>query len=143
VKQSSIEPYQRVWKGEKMNTLTKIGLCIMIAVCLLGLAGCGKKADENKPIAEVQAEADKLNVEQLKTKAIEYKDAIVAKKAEIEKVAAKLKEIPVTEQLGAEAKTLQTEIANLNKSVTALTERFQVYYNKLKEMGGDVAGLEI
>ncbi len=126
-----------------MNTLTKIGLCIMIAGCLLGFAGCGKKADESKPIAEVQAEADKMDAEQLKARAMEYKEALVAKKAEIEKVAAKLKEIPVTEQLGAEAKTLQADIANLNKSVTALAERFQVYYNKLKEMGGDVAGLEI
>ena len=126
-----------------MNTLTRIGLCIMIAGCLLGFAGCGKKADENKPIADVQAEAAKMNVEQLKAKAMEYKEALVAKKAEIEKVAAKLKEIPITEQLGTEAKSLQADIANLNKSVTALTERFQVYYNKLKEMGGDISGLEI
>jgi chromosome segregation ATPase len=126
-----------------MNTLTKVVLCIALAGCVLGLGGCGKKADENKPIAEVQAEAAKMNVEQLKAKAMEYKEALVAKKAEIEKVAAKLKEIPVTEQLGAEAKALQTEITNLNKSVGALTERFQIYYNKLKEMGGDAAGLEI
>jgi uncharacterized coiled-coil DUF342 family protein len=115
----------------------------MIAGCLLGFASCGKKADESKPIADVQAEAAKMNVEQLKAKAVEYKDALVAKKAEIEKVAAKLKEIPITEQLGTEAKSLQADITNLNKSVTALTERFHVYYNKLKEMGGDISGLEI
>jgi uncharacterized coiled-coil DUF342 family protein len=115
----------------------------MIAGCLLGFAGCGKKADESKPIADVQVEAAKMNVEQLKAKAMEYKDALVAKNAEIEKVAAKLKEIPVTEKLGTEAKALQTDIVNLNKSLTALTERFQIYYNKLKEMGGDISGLEI
>jgi uncharacterized coiled-coil DUF342 family protein len=84
-----------------------------------------------------------MNVEQLKATAMQYKNAIVAKKAEIEKVLAKMKEIPVTEQLGAEANALKTDIDNLNKSVTALTERFQVYYNKLKEMGGNVSGLEI
>jgi len=115
----------------------------MIAGCLLGLMGCGKKADENKPIADVQAEAAKMNVEQLKAKAMAYKDAIVAKKAEIEKITAKITEIPVTEALGTEAKALKAEIENLNKSVTALTERFQVYYSKLKEMGGDISGLEI
>jgi uncharacterized coiled-coil DUF342 family protein len=115
----------------------------MIAGCLVGFAGCGKKADESKPIADVQAEAAKMNVEQLKAKAMEYKDALVAKKAEIEKVVAKLQEIPLTEKLGDEAKSLQADIGNLNKSVAALTERFQVYYNKLKEMGGDIAGLEI
>jgi hypothetical protein len=126
-----------------MNTAIRIGLCILITGCLVGVAGCGKKADENKPISEVQAEAGKMNVEQLKAKAMVYKDAIVAKKAEIEKVAAKLKAIPITQQLGTEAKALQTDIENLNKSVAALTERFQVYYNKLKEMGGNVSGLEI
>jgi hypothetical protein len=67
----------------------------------------------------------------------------VAKKAEIEKVTAKLKEIPIAQQMGAEAKALQADIANLSKAVTSLTERFQVYYNKLKETGGNVTGLEI
>jgi hypothetical protein len=120
-----------------------MGLCVIIAGCLLGPAGCAKKADENTPVPQVQAEADKMNVEQLKAKAMEYKNAIVAKKAEIEKVAAKFKGIPITQQMSAEAKGLQTDIANLNKSVAALTERFQVYYNKLKEKGGSVSGLEI
>jgi len=124
----------------------------LISGCLLSFAGCGKKAGQSKPtaqanetiaVAQVQAEAGKMNVEQLKAKAMEYKDAIVAKKAEIEKVAAKLKEIPITQQMGTEAKALQADVANLNKTVAALTERFQVYYNKLKEMGGSVSGLEI
>jgi polyhydroxyalkanoate synthesis regulator phasin len=74
---------------------------------------------------------------------MEYKNAIVAKKAEIEKVTAKLKAIPIAQQMGTEAKALQTDITALNKAVADLTERFQVYYNKLKETGGDVSGLEI
>jgi hypothetical protein len=125
-----------------MNTI-KIGLCVLIAGCLLCFAGCGKKANSEQPIADVQAEANKMNVEQLKAKAIEYKDAIVAKKAEIEQVATKLKAIPITEQMGSEAKGLQTDIANLTQSLSSLNERFQVYYGKLKAMGGDVSGLGI
>ena len=70
-----------------------MGLYILISGCLLCFAGCGKKANTEQPVSEVQAEANKMNVEQLKAKAMEYKDAIVAKKAEIEKVAAKLKAI--------------------------------------------------
>jgi hypothetical protein len=31
----------------------------------------------------------------------------------------------------------------LNKSVSALKDRFQVYYDKLKEKGGDISGLNI
>jgi hypothetical protein len=95
------------------------------------------------PIADVQAEAGKMGLEQLKGKAMEYKDLIASKKALLEPLVAKLKAIPLTEQMGTEAKGLQTDIATLNKSVSALTERFQVYYNKYKEMGGDVSKLGI
>jgi hypothetical protein len=179
-----------------MNSAIRIGLCVLIAGCLLSFAGCKKKAGETKPaapavtnktkpaagvkaeatkaaaeqpkaadvkteaakttteqpkaaaietipVADVQAEAGKMNVEQLKAKAMEYKNLIVAKKATLETLAAKLKGIPLTEQMGAEAKGIQTDIATLNKSVAALTERFQVYYNKLKEMGVDLSGLGI
>jgi len=162
-----------------MNSVLRIGLCVLIAGCLLSFAGCKKKAEpttpkapaataatkpaadvkteatkttteqpktaaiETIPVADVQAEAAKMTVEQLKAKAMEYKNLIVAKKATLETLAAKLKGIPLTEQMGAEAKGLQTDIATLNKSVAALTERFQVYYNKLKEMGVDLSGLGI
>jgi hypothetical protein len=125
-----------------MNTI-RIGLCMLIAGCLLGFTGCSKKADTEKPIADIQAEAGKMNVEQLKAKAMEYKDAIVAKKAEIEKVAAKLKAIPITQQMGDEARGLQTDIATLSKTMANLTEKFQVYYSKLQEAGGNVSGLEM
>ncbi len=126
-----------------MNTVIKTGLCLLVAGCLLGFAGCGKKADTEAPVADVKAQAETMSVEQLRAKAMEYKDAIIAKKADIEKLGAELKKIPITEQLGAEAKALQADIANVNKSLAALTERFQIYYNKLKEKGGNVEGLKI
>jgi uncharacterized coiled-coil DUF342 family protein len=107
------------------------------------LFGCGKKADENKPLSEVRAEAEKMNAEKLRSMAMDYKEAVLGKKAELEKLAGQLKDIPVAKMLGDEAKGLKAEIEALNKSVSALTERFQVYYNKLKEKGGDLAGLEL
>ena len=125
-----------------MKTSRTIVLCSLV-VCFLALAGCGKKADETKSVSDVKAEAETMTVEQLKAKAMEYKDAVMAKKGEIETVTAKLKEIPVAQMLGEEAKQIKAEIDALNKSVSALNERFQVYYDKLKEKGGDLAGLEL
>jgi uncharacterized lipoprotein YajG len=115
-------------------------LFVLLAVMLL-FAGCSKKADESKPLSEVEAEAEKMSVAKLKSMAMEYKDAISAKKEEIEKVTGELKNIPIAEMLGNEAKELKAEIENLNKSVSALNERFQIYYQKLKEKGGDLSGL--
>jgi hypothetical protein len=98
---------------------------------------------ETEPVADVKAEVAKLSVDQLKAKAMEYKNLIMSKKAALEPLTAKLKAIPLTEQMGAEAKGLQNDIAAMNKSISDLTERFQIYYNKIKEMGGDVSGLTL
>ena len=61
----------------------------------------------------------------------------------VEKFTSKLKDIPVAQMLGSEAKELKGEIETLNKSLSALKERFQVYYNKLKAEGGNLSGLEL
>jgi 3-oxoacyl-ACP reductase-like protein len=84
----------------------------------------------------VKKDAARMNVDQLKAKATDYKNAIVARKNEIIADTAKLKQIPATQSLNADAKTLQTNIANLTKTVGSLTERFQIYNDKLKELGG-------
>lgn len=136
-------------------------LSCLLALVLLVAIGCDKKTDQDqppasvksqttapavatdKPVSEVQAEAETMSVENLKATALKYKDAIVAKQADIEKLAAKVKEIPLTEALGDEAKTLKADLQNLETDLKALKDRFQVYYNKLKEKGADVAGLTL
>ena len=45
-----------------MNVQKNIVLCFIVFVCAISLVGCGKKADESKPIDEVKAEAEKMNV---------------------------------------------------------------------------------
>ena len=125
-----------------METVRNVTFCLLV-VCFLALVGCGKKADESKPLNEVKAEAEKMSVEKLRSMALTYKDAIMAKKGEVEKVTGKLQDIPVAKMLGEEAEELKTEIEALNKSVSALKERFQVYYGKLKEKGGNLSGLEL
>ncbi len=126
-----------------MKTVKLITFYCSLTLCALALLGCGKKADENKPLSEVKAEAEKMSAEKLRDMALAYKDAIEAKKGDVEKITAKLKEIPITQILGDEAKGLKADIDNLNKSVSALKERFNVYYGKLKETGGDLSGLKI
>jgi molecular chaperone GrpE (heat shock protein) len=126
-----------------MKTVRNAVLCCLIALCLFAILGCGKKADENKPISEVKAEAEKMDTDGLRAMAMAYQKAIAAKNSEVEKLTAKLKDIPVTEMLGEEAKELKADIDNLNKSVSALKERFDVYYQKLKEQGGDLSGLQV
>ena len=126
-----------------MKIVRNAVLCCLIALCPFAILGCGKKADENKPISEVKAEAEKMDTDGLRAMAMVYQKAIAAKNSEVEKLSAKLKEIPATEMLGAEAKEVKVDIDNLNKSISALKERFEVYYQKLKEQGGDLSGLQV
>jgi len=51
-----------------------------------------------------------MNLDQLKAKAMEYKDLIVAKKAMIEPLAAKLKAIPLTEQMGTRLRDCKNKL---------------------------------
>ncbi|UCF42447.1 MAG: hypothetical protein JSV99_07535 [Planctomycetota bacterium] len=127
----------------EMKNLRHITLYFLPVLCLLLLAGCGAKADEDKPLSEVKAEADQMTVEKLRSMAMAYKDAILDKKQEIEALTLKLKDIPLTEKLGNEAKGLKADIDDLNKSISALKDRFQVYYDKLQEKGGDLSGLKL
>jgi len=124
-----------------MESTKNIILYSVLVATLIVAVGCGKKADENKPISEVKAEAEKMNTDELRASAMAYKKAIEAKKGDVEKLADQLKEIPIAEMLGEEAKGLKADMDELQKSVSALQERFQIYYDKLKEKGGDVSGL--
>ena len=126
-----------------MKNVRSITFYCLLALCSLCVLGCGKKADETKPISEVKAEAETMSLDELRSMALTYKEAIIAKRADIEKIGAELKKIPLTELLGEDAKGLKTDIENLSKSVSALQERFEIYYNKLKEKGGDVSDLKI
>ena len=143
----------RLKKREILSCLLVVSLCMIV--------GCGKEGDEQtpggtggaetqaasvdmeKPVSEIQAEAGTMTVDGLKATAMKYKEAVLAKQGELEKLAARIKEIPIAEALGEEAKTLKTDLANLQSSLTALKDRFQVYHDTLKEKGGDVTGLAL
>ncbi len=123
-----------------VRNATILSLSVLISLTVLG---CSKEADETKPVSEVKFEADQMDTNELKSAAMRYKEAITSKTGELERITAKLKEIPVTEMLGEEAKGLKADIEGLNKSVSALKERFDIYLQELRKKGGDTSGLEI
>ncbi len=123
-----------------MKTKSLLLLCLFLGLALV-ITGCGKKADENKPISQVQAEASKMSVDQLRAAALSYKDTLAAKKAEVDKLAAKLKSVPLDKMLSEDTKKLKTDMENVGKSVSALSERLKIYVDKIKEKGSDVSGL--
>ncbi|HUW19799.1 MAG TPA: hypothetical protein VMW16_10905 [Sedimentisphaerales bacterium] len=129
-------------------TISRNAVFYLFLVCSVSFAGCGKKAeerkvDENKPMSEVKAEAEKMSTAELRDMALKYKEAVVAKAAEVDEAMGKFKAVVSGEDFGAEAKDYTARMEKMDKSLSALQERFEVYCDKLKEKGGDLSGLEV
>jgi len=101
------------------------------------------KADVNTSISEIKAEIEKLNVDQLRETALQYKQLITEKTKQIDNLNEKIKGIALTELMSEESMALRKELGDLTTGFDALKERFQLYYNKLKEKGGDLTGLSL
>ena len=119
-----------------------IALCVLMLLCSLSLLGCGKEADESKPVDEVKAEAEDMSAEQLRSMAMKCKEAILAKETRIKKLVGKLQDVPLAEMTGAEAKQIRAELRELDGSSLKLKQQFVVYYRKIVEKGGDTSGLK-
>ena len=117
-------------------------LCLFLGLALVA-AGCGKKADENKSISHVQAEAGKMSVDQLRTAALECKNALMAKEGELSKLEEKVKMLTPDKIISSEGQKLTTDIQNAGKSIVNLTGQLKIYVDKIKEKGGDVSGLNL
>jgi hypothetical protein len=142
------------WKGLTMKRTPVVVLALAVMVSLLIVSGCGSKNEsssgsslktanlETRPIADVKAEADKMNEKQLRDAAGQYKKALAAKEAEVTKMMEQLKQVPITDASSDKAKNLTQNVESIGKSVKALNERKAIYVNKLKAMKADTSGLE-
>jgi predicted nucleic acid-binding Zn-ribbon protein len=104
----------------------------------LALFGCGEKADTTTPVAELEQEAETLTVDDLKAKASTYQELIAEKMQSLQPLQEKLKEIPLTEQMGEEARALQDDLKDLQAELGDLKDRLAVYVDALKEKGESV-----
>lgn len=99
--------------------------------------------DLEKTVSDLKAEAAKMDVESLTAVATKYKDAILAKQADIKTLMDKLSAIPATEKLGTEAKNMTAEIKTLTDAIAPLKERLAVYVDAIKAKGGSIQGLTL
>lgn len=107
--------------------------------------GCSKKDEEEEPAAkpsfyvEVKAEAEQKEPDALRAEVMKYKEEITTKKLELEQLRTKLQTVPFEEILEKDAKRLE----ELNRSISTLKKRYDIYLQELRKKGGDTSGLEI
>lgn len=97
----------------------------------------------DKTVAELKAEAAKMDIAALTQVAKKYKDAIMEKQGALKALTDKLTAIPLTEKAGPQAQGLTAEIKTLTNAITPLKDRLGVYLDAIKAKGGDTAGLTI
>ena len=115
----------------------------LILISLADL-GCSKKEEEAEVpepsfYVKVKTEAEQKEPNELKTEAMKYQEEIAALQLELEKLKNKLRTVPLSEITEEDAKRLEA----LNKSITTLKKRYEIYLQELREQGEDTSGLEI
>lgn len=112
--------------------MKKIIYSVLTALILSAfVTACSESVNENKPVAEVQAEASKMDAKQLEAKVEACKKAIEEKKAEVEKIVAEIKNIPLKEMLGDKAKALKADSDKIGTSLSKIQEQLEVYTKEL------------
>jgi len=100
-------------------------ICLVVAAMMV--TGCSSGVNEKKPVAEVQQEAKTMNATQLKSTVDKYQQAIEVRKADIVGLQNRLKEIPVTQLMGDEARAIKEDVGQITASIKALSERMKIY----------------
>jgi len=102
-------------------------LIVVLAFTTILVVGCGSGVSEDKPITEIQKEAQELSVAHLKAVVAKYQKAIEAKKPELMALQAQLRKIPLTQMMGEDAAGIKKEISAVANSIKALTDRMKAY----------------
>ena len=141
----SIETRSLFERTGQMKIVKYATLWSLLILISLADSGCSKKEEEEKPTAKpsfyvkVKTEAEQKEPDALRTEVMKYKEEITAKKLEVEELTTKLQTVPFEEILEEDAKRLE----ELNKSISMLKKRYDVYLQELREQGGDTSGLQI
>lgn len=139
-----------LFKGITMKALNKAVLIIFVVSAMLALNGCKGEVgissiedDLAKSLETIKAEAAKMDVNKLKAKAVQFKDAIISKEDQVNELMIKLRDENNLNSLMEEGTDVKTELEALMTSVKAFKERYDIYMDYLIEKKGDITGLSI
>lgn len=112
-----------------------------LALVLISLPGCAKKADPARSIEKIRKEVTSMSLAKLEVQASDYAAAIRAEKAEIEKIQQQIQKLPMEKVFSD--KSMTRRIAQIGREAEALFERYQIYAQAFQEKGGDVSKIQI
>ncbi len=124
-----------------------IALLTLAALVVIGFSGCKPKSDVKLDMAKsfetIKAEAAKMNVDQLREKAMLYKNAIADKGKDITKIMQSMN-AQTSAKAGDDIKlNNKPEIDNFMQTIGNLKKRYDIYISHLKQKNADLTGLSL
>ena len=116
---------------------------LLLMMIMTTATGCAKKADTSKPLDQIKSEAQTMSVKDLQSYAQLYAKAIMNQKEQLSKVADQIKTLTPAEIIGTKAQDIKKQLSRIETQVGSLNERYQIYAEKFKEKGGDLATVKM
>ncbi|HSV26678.1 MAG TPA: hypothetical protein VLH60_02190 [Sedimentisphaerales bacterium] len=130
-------------------TTIRIAVMALLVVAAIAVVGCREKGDATtvegidltKPIAEIKAAAENMDIAQLRKMAEKYIGAIKNNETAVAALMEKQKALPL-DKIASDGQKIMEEVKELQTSIARLHEVFKVYYDALVAKGGDTSGLQ-
>ncbi|MFA5159075.1 MAG: hypothetical protein WC484_01040 [Candidatus Omnitrophota bacterium] len=114
---------------------------LLLALMLVPLIGCTKKADPKRSIEKIRREVVAMPRAELEAYASAYAAAIRAQKAEIEKIKQRIQKMSMDKIFSD--KSMTHHIAEIGHEAEALFARYRIYVQAFQEKGGDLAKVRL
>ncbi len=100
-------------------------------------------ADQGKSIPDITAGTKEMATENLRKMAEKYRDVVAEKEQQLTKLTQGYLNLSDDDRKAAIGQITKVGIDDIKKNLDIMKERFGVYYNALKEKGGNLTGLDI
>lgn len=126
-----------------MGVKERITAAVFLAAGLVFAFGCGKKADPQKPMEQVEAEIQGMSVSDLESMMRSYADAFRDKRAGMEKLRDEIKRLAPDEVVGEKGREIRDRMKAHSVEAVELMKRYDRYARKFREAGGDPSEIDI
>ncbi len=99
--------------------------------------------DHGKSISDITAGAKEMATENLRKMAEKYRDVVAEKEQQLKQMTQGYLNLSDDDRKAAIGQIAKTAIDEIKTGLDIMKERFGVYYNVLKEKGGNLTGLDI
>jgi hypothetical protein len=119
----------------------------LLLITAMMITGCerldqGQKIDMNKTVETIKTEVKNMDVAELKAMALKYKNAIMAKKEDVNKMMGMIGQFDL-DAATKKAEQTKEDVFEIMAAMKILAQHYDVYIDRLKELKADISGLTL